>query len=56
MATRTDLPEASLRDDELNESDIMKGDREMSLQGSVIDNDYATFESSTADIMGKERF
>ena len=27
----------------------------MSLQGTVIDNDYATFESSTADIMGEER-
>ena len=55
MAPPTDLPEASLRDDESNDSDIMEGDREMSLQGTVIDNDYAKFESSTVDIMGKER-
>ena len=32
MAPPTDLPEASLRDDESNEYDIMQGDREMSLQ------------------------
>ena len=34
---------------------LCKSDREMSLQGTVIDNYCATFEISTTDIMDKER-
>ena len=55
MAPPTVLPEVSPRDDESNESDFMEGDREMSLQGTVIDNECATLESSSADIMAKVR-
>ena len=55
MAPPTVLPQVSLRDDESNESDSMEGDRQMSLQDTVIDNDCASFLSSTADRMAKER-
>ena len=54
LAPPTDLLEAPLRADESNESDC-QSDREMSLQGTLIDNYYATFKISTINIMDKER-